>query len=43
MEEGKKSFFGGNVGHTASFLEKERFCYQKVEGFDGEWMEGGGF
>ena len=56
MKEGKKSFFGEKVGfhrYTENILEKEIFCYQRVqvlmesgwrmEGFDGEWMEGGGF
>ena len=34
MKEGKKSFFGGKVGfhrYTANFLEKEIFCYQRVQ------------
>ena len=57
FDEGrKKEFFwrkGGIHRYTANFLEKEIFCYQRVqvlmengcriEVFDGEWMEGGGF
>ena len=57
FDEGrKKGFFWRKRGfhsYTANFLEKEIFCYQRVqvlmesrwkmEGFDGEWMEDGGF
>ena len=46
MKEGKKSFFGGKVDfhrYTANFLEKKHILLSEGAGFDGEWMEGGGF